>query len=299
MGKAVINLAAKGPVLPDFPSYGIAILESHHARDFTMPPSAYDFAELMLILEGEGALVKGRTRHPVRPGNVIAMPRDTTYQYEDTSEKSLGMFSLCLRPHGSLLEVFRAALPVSFQIFRHQGLSREAAAHFRAILLAQVYDHPDTAATVVSESLQLLGKINRQIRHSHPKDPAGTPAGLEPDFVARMTSYIDQLQGTFHATDTMDSAASSLGMSRRTFSHYFKKLAGMSHLAYIRRLRVQHACLLLETESRSVTAIAFACGYQDLSSFLRAFRRECGLNPSEWRQQRAPKNKRLPTHRPR
>jgi len=283
MAKAVINLAAKRPVLPDFPSYGIAILESHHAPGFSMPPSSYNFAEIMLILEGEGNLVKGRTHHPVRAGNLILMPRDTTYRYQDTSDKTLGMFSLCLRPEGSLLEVFRSAMPASFQIFRHPVLSREAAAHFRTILLAQVYNYPDTPATVVTESLQLLGKINRQIRRSQ-NTPQNSLSGLEPDFIARMNSYIDQLQGAFHEPDSMDSAAASLGISRRSFSHYFKKMTGLSHLAYIRRLRIEHARLLLKTKTRAITGIAFACGYQDLSSFLRAFRKECGTNPSEWRE---------------
>ena len=46
--QAIIDLEARRPVLPSFPPYGICILESRHTGEFKMPPSRYDFFEVML-----------------------------------------------------------------------------------------------------------------------------------------------------------------------------------------------------------------------------------------------------------
>ncbi len=73
-------------------------------------------------------------------------------------------------------------------------------------------------------------------------------------------------------------------MSRRCFTHLFRLAAGCSWSAYLTRLRIDYACQLLRETSRSVLAIAFESGYEDLSTFYRAFKRHKGLPPREWRE---------------
>jgi AraC family L-rhamnose operon regulatory protein RhaS len=73
-------------------------------------------------------------------------------------------------------------------------------------------------------------------------------------------------------------------MSRRCFTRLFRKAAGCSYAKYVERVRVEYACQLLRETGRSVTTIAFECGFEDLSSFYRAFRRQKGQPPQRWRQ---------------
>jgi AraC family L-rhamnose operon regulatory protein RhaS len=72
-------------------------------------------------------------------------------------------------------------------------------------------------------------------------------------------------------------------MSRRHFTQLFREQTGTSWTDYVSGLRVDYACRLLRETERSVLAIAFECGYDELSSFYRAFKRRTGLPPSEWR----------------
>ena len=51
----------------------------------------------------------------------------------------------------------------------------------------------------------------------------------------------------------------------------------------MRQLRIDHAKKLLESTSRTVLSVAFECGFEDLSTFYRAFKRETSESPNQWR----------------
>ena len=52
----------------------------------------------------------------------------------------------------------------------------------------------------------------------------------------------------------------------------------------IRRLRIDRARELLANSTRTISSIAGAVGYMDLSTFHRAFKREVGMTPKQWRE---------------
>lgn len=80
-----------------------------------------------------------------------------------------------------------------------------------------------------------------------------------------------------------DLVAAHIGVSPRQ-AHRLFELEGTSISVEIRRLRVSEAqALLARDASRSVTDIAFACGFDSLATFYRCFRAETGMTASEWR----------------
>jgi len=283
----VIELSATTPVLPEFPRNGICILESRHARGFVMPPASYDFSEVMLILAGAGHVCCGASRQPVRPRDLVLVPKGISYFFEDEKSRELAMFCLCLRLHGELKTLFAPLLPDRFRVLRNLGISCAAANHFRAILLAASSSRPGNEAVAVAESLQLLLKLPQGVA---PVAPPATEASTQARLRARVASHVTQLQSGFHKSESLEIVASRMGMSPRSLTHHFRALTSLSRASYLRRLRVRHAQELLQDCSRSVIGVAFACGYEELSSFLRAFRNETGLSPTAWRESVAKKS---------
>ena len=99
--------------------------------------------------------------------------------------------------------------------------------------------------------------------------------------------YLSQLEKEFFLEERLENTAARLGMSLRRFTTHFRTQAGLSRHQKITELRIAHACRLLSEPKRSVIGIAFECGYGDLSSFYRAFRKSKKRYPSGYRKQLA------------
>ncbi len=78
--------------------------------------------------------------------------------------------------------------------------------------------------------------------------------------------------------------AALLGISVRQL-HLLFEPTGTTHARYVLSRRLEHARLLLsQLPPRAVADIAFACGFDGLSTFYRAFRSAFGMSPADFRQ---------------
>lgn len=73
-------------------------------------------------------------------------------------------------------------------------------------------------------------------------------------------------------------------VSRRSFERRFKRATGMTALAYLQKLRVEHAKLMLEEGVHTFSEITYAVGYEDVPFFRKIFIRMTGLRPKEYQQ---------------
>ena len=55
-------------------------------------------------------------------------------------------------------------------------------------------------------------------------------------------------------------------------------------MAKLQTIRIEKACELLETTTRTVMEIAYDVGYQDMKYFYELFRRQKGISPKQYRK---------------
>lgn len=147
----------------------------------------------------------------------------------------------------------------------------------RRLLFEQSLLQTGAQAMMRGLALQLLATLARLFPMT-PEKP--TPDSL---LVARVHTYIRDLEREFHRTESLEQVAARLGISRRRFTTIFREITGTSWLPYLRDLRLQHAKRLLRGSNRTVSSVAFECGFEDVSNFHRVFKRETGLSPDAWR----------------
>ena len=83
---------------------------------------------------------------------------------------------------------------------------------------------------------------------------------------------------------TISGLASELATSRSILTERFTRLLGEPPLRYLARWRLQLAARLLQSSRRPIVQVALDVGYESEAAFNRAFKREFGLPPGQFRK---------------
>lgn len=92
------------------------------------------------------------------------------------------------------------------------------------------------------------------------------------------------LEESFAEKITLEEIAEKCHMSKYYFSHTFKKLTGMSFMAYLSLFRIEKATVLLQLTNKSISDIAYECGFGNVRSFNRIFKETLNLTPVQYRK---------------
>lgn len=101
---------------------------------------------------------------------------------------------------------------------------------------------------------------------------------------------LEQLNQRYREPLTLDSLADLAGLAPTYLCRAFKKYTGRSVFAYLLERRLQAAMFRLRSSDDKIIAVAFDCGFNDLSFFNRAFKRLTGMSPGAWRARQRGKN---------
>lgn len=162
--------------------------------------------------------------------------------------------------------------------------ARAGAAHAVEGLSAGADDYlgkPFDASELLAR-LEALIAMRRRLqyrlqREAPPLPPV--PAGPEERWRERMDQILAARIGD--SSFSIDAWAEALHTDRTTLFRRMKTLLGTSPSEYLREARLRRAHELLTSGAGNVTEVAYAVGFESLSSFARAFRAMHGCAPSE------------------
>lgn len=90
---------------------------------------------------------------------------------------------------------------------------------------------------------------------------------------------------------TLESIAASLYISKSHLSRLFQKVVGETFLDYVRKVRINKACNLLQDSSLTNEEIVGKCGIKDIPTFYRQFKAVTGMTPHQYRLSRNTKSR--------
>lgn len=245
-----------------------------------MPPTRHDFHKVLHVTAGDGMLCwkcgPQNQEEPMRPGDFLYVAAGTEHWIRDAPGSPLTLTIVAVQP-----EVLAGySPPREIRVLREGATVRDLRQALRELLVEAGLDRPERALLLHGLAAWLVVRVCREgnVPDPHRADESrGSPE-------RRVEAYVQSLEHGFFDDEPLDEVASRLDLSRRAFTSRFRLVAGMSREAYLRQLRVAHACRLLSGTERSIIGIAFECGYNDLSGFYRAFKRETKRTPASWRR---------------
>lgn len=84
---------------------------------------------------------------------------------------------------------------------------------------------------------------------------------------------------------TLSSAAAAAGLEYTYFSSFFHSAVGVRFGDWLRYQRILKAQALIRTSNHSLSQIAAECGFNNLRTFQRAFRRIADMTPRQFRRE--------------
>ncbi|MBE7079132.1 MAG: helix-turn-helix domain-containing protein [Clostridiales bacterium] len=126
----------------------------------------------------------------------------------------------------------------------------------------------------------LLGEIRKKELFISHLPPANGQDGKK---VNKLKSVLAYIRENFAKDITLEDMALIAGFSEKYFCKFFKDMTGTTPVQYLLTYRIERAARKLLGSDLSVTQIAYDCGFNDLSYFIKTFKTFKGVSPKDYR----------------
>jgi transcriptional regulator GlxA family with amidase domain len=180
-------------------------------------------------------------------------------------------------------EYFPNAIPVTDEIFTiDNGRITCAGGASVADLAVYLVERHCGKARALKSLRQLI--FDQARTSTHPQIPflSEKVRSFEPRLRKAIFLMEQRLREPMSIQDIADQVSISERQLTRLFHHQFNQ----SPSSYYRSLRLDYACWLLLHTERSVSQIAYDCGFTDVSHLNKLFQAKYSLRATEWRNQK-------------
>lgn len=259
-------------------------------EDFVHSYHVHEECEVVYIKEGRGRLVVGDFSGRFEPGGLYLLGPNLPHAFFSDAAREGGARRVCslyaqftptcfgegffdlpeMQSAGKLLR--RAARGIEFS-----GLDSKKAEILLAKLLMSA---PMERMARFIELFHLITSGGEQ-RLLTSEQYVRTEVHRESERLNRAISYIHR---SFSGEVMLAAVAAEANLSEAAFSRFFKKSMDQSFIDYLIDLRLSEACRLLLETDMTITEIAYAVGFKNLSNFNRQFLKRKGQTPRSFRK---------------
>lgn len=253
----------------------------------------HEECELVYVTEGHGKRIIGNNIAHFDKGDIVFVGANLPHVWYNDKEYFTGDPELKAR---SIVIYFPQ------NIFGHAFYQMEETRKLNDFFLrAQrgIHLYGETQKRVARQMTDLLGKqgLNRVIGLLHILECFSetkeyhylADIGYSHDFQPRDNQKIDKVFryviSHYHRPITLDEIAAITQLTPQSFCRFFRNRTSKSFIRFVNEIRVGQACRKLAEEEWSVSEIAYACGFSNLSNFNRFFKEITGKTPRAYRQE--------------
>jgi AraC-like DNA-binding protein len=230
-------------------------------------------AIMILCVSGRGWVKVGRGKaQTVAPDSLALIAPGTVHAYGAEAVDPWSIYWAHFRGR-EVAEFFRL-----FGATRESAVVQLPAEAARRIVFRTIYERMEEDYTIPN-LLSAAASLRSVLIELHWRQTRGGP----PEKTDPIERTIIWMRGHVHERTDLSSLARHAGLSVAHYSELFRGRTGYSPVDYFLRMKVQHACGLLDTSDLRIEEIAALIGYEDPFYFSRLFRRIMAKSPRDYR----------------
>lgn len=264
----------------DFP------VEFYHITDchprYVMPFHWHLESEIIMILEGSFDFTLDNENITAHPGDLLFIqdgiihggtPENCVYECLVFNMNTLLMHTDACRKY--MRRVLHHELLVKpYFPYANDALHERA----RKLFFLMKEDYPGRELSILGYLYELFGIIFKEELYTKSQDSQpGSPKKMLP-----LKAALEWIEAHYSETITLYDLARTAGMSPTYFCRYFQALTHQTPFEYLNCYRVERACHQITTTELSSTEIAYNCGFNDSSYFIRIFKKYKGMTPRQY-----------------
>ena len=102
--------------------------------------------------------------------------------------------------------------------------------------------------------------------------------------ILQLKQVVEFIEKNYASPLTLGQLSDSVSMSPKYFCRFFSDMTHQTPMDYLNRQRIEQACYQLSTTDDSITDIAYRNGFNDLSYFIRTFKKYKGTTPGKYKK---------------
>jgi AraC-like DNA-binding protein len=233
--------------------------------------------ELLCLLDGHTRAYVDSTEYQLEPGDIFLAFPNQIHRFESVDKETYLLFIINPDLMPELTRLFTTALPLTGVV---RGAAKDQVLLDRLRAMAdsgEMEDHPYRDVVLKGQMLSFFGELLCRMELTKPRES-------DSQSLKAVVRYCSQ---NFAKELSLEILERELHISKYYISHLFSHKLNMRFNDYVNSLRISDACRYLRHDARSITEISELVGFSTLRTFNRAFIKQIGVTPSQYRKSNA------------
>jgi AraC-like DNA-binding protein/mannose-6-phosphate isomerase-like protein (cupin superfamily) len=253
--------------------------------DWSFPPHYHNSLELFVPLGVRGEVVIDGASYSVADDQVLYMRPNAVHSLiikKHSASKFIGLLinpSIFSRTYQAVTSDSGARFNRDFErlsVVHTRYASRLRELCLRLSLLSSRPAHPPQHPISV---LSDMGVLNAILSLLLEEESTRGAAAEDNDWIRATLSLLHEYIGR---PVSLGELALSRAVSKSHLCRKFKQCTGTTVLGYLNQIRVNHAMYLMARRGATVTVASIESGFDNVSYFIKIFRRVVGATPKQW-----------------